>query len=183
MLSVKFVRLVHRCSMLIQATILKNLPVASIEDQAKIGHVDGLIIDPKNGKIEALQVKPNLLFSKNKILSTIDIVETDSNGLVTKNQENLVVPEEIIRVREILTKKIPVLGQIAVTESGNKLGHINDLLIDSESWMILKYYVKSAWEDRILAADKIVKITEKAVIFTDDVIEKTPVVEPEGAAA
>lgn len=169
--------------MLIQATILQNLPVGSIENQAKIGHVNGLVIEPENGKIEALKVKPNLFFSKDKILSTIDIVETELSGLVTKKQENLVALEEIIRANRILAKNMPILGQIAVTESGSKLGHINDLLIDTESWIIIKYYVKSTWEDRIFSKDKLVKITEKKVIFADDVIEKVAVAEVEGAAA
>jgi len=163
--------------------MLKNLPIGSIDDQAKIGHVSGLIIDPKNGKIEALRVKTSMFFAKDKILSTIDVVETEASGLVTKRQDNLVDPEELVRTHALLAKNIPVLGQNAVTESGSQLGRINDLLIDSESWLILKYYVKSAWEDRIFSQDKLIKITEKEVVFTDNVIEKAPVTEPEAAAA
>lgn len=169
--------------MFIQASNLLKLPVAALDSQRKIGEVDKIVINPENGEIIGLLVKTGGFFKSFKLLSSQDIIDIDKNGAVTKNEENLLEIEEIIRAKKILEKKITVLGQRAITKSKKSLGKISDLLIDSETLAITKYYISSLFEERIIPADKVLKITKEAVVFSDDVIEETPVAEAEGAAA
>ena len=169
--------------MLIQASDLIGLPVGALNTQSKIGQVQKIIIDPANGKLLGFEVKKSGFFSKNKILSAADILEFEQQGLVTGNEENLVNPEEVIRIKEVIGEKIKVLGAKAITESKKYLGRIYDLLIDTDNLMVVKYYIKNLWQDRIVPSNKVVKIEKKGVIFAEDIVEETAVTEPEGAAA
>lgn len=169
--------------MFIQASNLLKLPVAALDTQRKIGEVDKIIINPDNAEIIGLLVKIGGFFKNYKLLSTQDMIDIDKNGVVTKNEENLLEIEEIIRAKKILDKKITVLGQRAITKSKKNLGKITDLLINTEFLTITKYYISNLFDERIIPADKVLKITKKAVVFSDDVIEETPVAEAEGAAA
>lgn len=169
--------------MLIQATTILNLSVAATDTQSKIGDIEKIIINPENGEVLAFVVKPLGFFKKNKILSREDILDIDKNGIVVKSEENLIDAKEIVKVKEIIDKKTFILGQKAITESKKSLGKISDLLIDTNTLTVNKYYTQGFLAERIFPADKVVKITPQAVVFSDDVINITPSIETENAAA
>jgi len=169
--------------MLIQATKIIGLPVAAIDTQSKIGEVKKIVIDPENGSVLGMVVAPTGFFAKQKILSSQDIIDFDKNGIVTKSDENLLDTHEVIRIEKILANNIKIIGQKAITSSKNRLGTINDILIDLDTLAIVKYYISGLFQERILTSDKLVKITKDALIFSDDTIEQIPSGEIEGAAA
>ena len=169
--------------MLIQASSILNMPVGAIDLQSKIGTTKKIVVNHEDGNVLALVVSTGGLFSKEKILSTKDILDFDKNGIVTKSEENLLDIDEISRVKKILEENITVIGQNAFTKSKKKLGKINDLLIDLGSFFVLKYYIHGFFEDKILPSDKVVKITKEGVFFSNDVIEKSSLPEVESAAA
>ena len=169
--------------MLILASTILNSPVASIESQSKIGAVKKIIIDPNTGEIIAFGVAPTGFFVSDKALSAKDVLDVDKNGVVTNTQENLVEVDEIVRIKELQKERITIIGQKAVTESKKNLGNIYDYLIETDTLIILKYYIKSLFDERILPNDKVIKIDKNAVVFSNDVIEQTPQAEVEGAAA
>ena len=169
--------------MLIQTSTIIGLPIAAIDSESKIGQVENIVIDPESGELAGFIVKPHQLFSKNKILSIFDVIDIDKNGLVVKSEENLLNLSEIVKIERIIKKNIKIIGQRAVTESNKHLGRVSDLLIDTESSFVVKYYLHGILEDRIISNDKMIKITKKALIFSDDVIMQSAAPETEGAAA
>jgi len=89
----------------------------------------------------------------------------------------LVPPSEIVRIKEVLDKNIILIGMPAKTESGKSLGTVEDLLIDTDTSCVAKYYLKDLLGNaRVLSSDKVSRI-DKAIIFSDDVAEP-----PTGAA-
>src|SRR3990172_816069 len=118
--------------MFIEAKKLIGLPVAAMDTQSKIGEIRQILIDPENGRLLGFVVHGGGIFSPKKVLSVTDIRDWDPNGLVTSSIENLVEPKEIVRIKEVLDKKIFLIGMRAKTESGKSLGVIEDLLIDTD---------------------------------------------------
>lgn len=170
--------------MYITASKIFDLPVASLESKSKIGQVSNLFFSPDELVLVALEVKTGgFLFSKKLYLSSHDIIDFDKNGLVISSDGVLVESSEIVRIKEIIKAKISVYGQKAVTKSNKYLGKIFDLLIDSETCGITKFYISNLLQERILDRNKVEKVTPKAVIFSDEVIEQIPLAEAEGAAA
>lgn len=167
--------------MQILASCLFNLPVASTESQSKIGQIYKIIFDPKNGSILGFLVKTSF-FQRPKVCSISDILSLDETAAVVENGDVLVEKEEIVRIDELLKQNIPILGQKAQTESGKNLGKVVDLLIDTATLMVTKFYLKDLWQERIIPADKICKITSKAVVFQDDALEGKEAVAMEAAS-
>lgn len=156
--------------MFIEATKIIGLPIASIEEESKVGEILQLVIDPQNGALLGFLVRSGRIFTQTKALSVVDIREWDPNGIVIKSINHIVAIDEIIRIKKIVDQKIIVLGLKAQTESGKNLGVIDNLLIDTETLTIAKYYTKNILtsDERVFPANSVVKI-DKTVIFQDDV--------------
>jgi len=160
--------------MFIEAKKILGLSVAAVDTESKIGEIRQLLIEPENGTLLGFLVQTGGILSPKKVLSAVDIREWDPNGLVTESIDNLVPPAEIVRIKEVLDKKIILIGMAAKTESGKRLGTVEDLLIDTDTNTVAKYYLKDLLgQAKIFTADKVIKI-EKAIIFTDDVLEPPP---------
>lgn len=166
--------------MMIEATKLINLPLGALDTESKIGEIREILVDPENGRILGFLVQPQSsyfggsIFSPKKALSIVDVREWDPKGLVTASIENLVNPNEIIRIKDVLQKNIILIGMKAKTESGKGLGSVEDLLIDTDTESVAKYYLKDLLgEKRVLTSDKVVKI-DKVIVFHDDVAEAPP---------
>ena len=170
--------------MFITSSKLHQLPIASLDDNKKIGQVSLVIFDPDDFSIAAIEVAiGSFIFKKMLYLSSKDVVDVDKNGLVVKNSEVLVEKNEIVRINKIIKDRTPIINQKAYTKNNKYLGKIFDLLIDTNSLTIDKFYISSFWHERILPRNRVIKVTKYAVIFSDDVIEQTSAVKAEGAAA
>jgi len=164
--------------MFIEAKKLIGLPVAAMDTQSKVGQIRQILIDPENGRLLGFEVATGGILSPKKILAISDIRDWDPNGLVTESINNLIGPSEVLRIKNILDKKIFLLGMKAKTESGKSLGAVEDLLLDTETECVTKYYLKDLLgQARILSADKVIKIDRRQITFADDVAEL-----PSGAA-
>jgi len=165
--------------MFIEAKKLIGLPVAATDTQSKVGEINQILVDPNNGNLMGFLVSVGgstswRIFSPKKVLSVTDIREWDSQAIITESIDNLVMPAEIIRIKDLLEKKINFIGMRAKTESGKNLGIVEDLLINTESQSVEKYYLKDLLGDsRIFLSDKVIKI-DKAIVFSDDVVEPPP---------
>ncbi|EKD56847.1 MAG: hypothetical protein ACD_58C00071G0006 [uncultured bacterium] len=170
--------------MYITSSKIYNLPVASLEANSKVGEVTDLVFSPEDLALIALEVKTDgFLFSKKLFLASNDIVDFDRKGIVIKNDAVLVNQSEIIRIKQIAKQKFSIYGQKVLTKSNKYLGKVFDLLIDSETCTISKLYVANFLDERIFDISKVEKITPKAIILSNDVIEQTPLAQTEEAVA
>jgi uncharacterized protein YrrD len=80
----------------------------------------------------------------------------------------LVKPSEIVRINNLLEREFDLMGLPAKTETGKQLGDVNDFLLDTETQVVIKYYLKDLLDQsRVMPAEKVVSI-DKEIIFTDD---------------
>jgi uncharacterized protein YrrD len=165
--------------MLILATDLLRLPVASADTNSRVGTVNTLLIDTDKSLVIGFLISIGFL-SQPKYLAIEDIRSIDHEAMVIQSLQKLIEPKEVIRARKVLDEGIKLVGQVVKTESGKRLGKVSDLLINTETGEITKYYVGGWLADRIVPAEKIVKITKQAVIVEDEGPVKA---EPVAAAA
>lgn len=160
--------------MFIEARKLIGLPVAAMDTQSKIGEIRQILVDPENGRLLGFEIATGGILNPKKILATTDIRDWDPNGIVTASIDNLVESKEVVRIKEVLDRKIFLIGMKAKTESGKGLGMVEDLLIDTDTECVAKYYLKDLLgKARILTADKVIKI-DRQIIFADDTAEIPP---------
>lgn len=159
--------------MMIEALKLINLPVAAEDTLSKVGQIRQIVINPESGHILGFLISGGVLLSKQKVLSIVDIKTWDPEALITEYEKNLVSPAEIVRIKNILERKIDILNLPAKTESGKSLGQVENFLIDTETENVVKYYLKDfLGKTRVMPADKVISI-DKKIIFADDESEIT----------
>lgn len=124
-----------------------------------------MIFDPENGQVVALFLKPSGWLAREKVIVPGDILDMIHEIIVIRHSDQLVPPAEIIRLAQIEKSNTPILGQRAETESGESLGKVSDLLIDTSSWQISKYYLRKITSERILPGNAVQIITPRAVVF------------------
>lgn len=155
--------------MLIEAKNILDLPIATIDEKAKIGLVKQIVVDKKNAKVLGFIVHINsFLFGKNLFLSESDVLDIDSNGLTTQNKENLIDPQEVMRVKKIIDERFNIFGLDAITKSKKRLGKISNFVIETQTLQIVKFYINTMFENKIINFDKVYKITKKEIIFEED---------------
>lgn len=154
--------------MLIQASNLLNKAVASLDEKNKIGQVKYIIIDRKALKVLGFLVKDKNLFFKNKFLSDIDILDIDKYAVVTRSYENLIDPQEVVKVKNILKAKFTLFGLKAKNKKNEYLGKVSDFVFDKETLGIIRFYIRGFWQDRIFDISNLIKIKDKEIIFEDD---------------
>ena len=152
---------------LILLTSLIDLPVASIDDQKKVGVVKQSLIDLKKGKLMGVLVKENI-FSKPKYISLEDIAGIENVALIVNKESDVVPLEDVIRAKELHAKGIKLIGLPAKTKSNKKIGKITDVAISLENGLLIKIYVSSTFRKQIIPRTNIIEFTPKAVIIDDD---------------
>ncbi len=166
-----------------EVSLLIQTPIIAATTGRRIGKVEDFIVQPDSGKILALVAKKKTPFTKMKIISASDIYEFVPGLVVVSSEEAAVEPEEIVRVNEILKQKIKIIGNKVITKSQVYVGKVDDFLIEFPTFYLAKLYVKTnILQDLfkgeiIVPADKIIKITAKAIIVENDVIQKERVKE------
>lgn len=154
--------------MFLQASQLLHASVLILDSEERIGHIKRLIIQPDTGQLLAFGVQPASWFSREVFLSTQDVLHIEAHTVGIRGEDQLVPAQELIRVQESLERNIPVLGQAAITQAGKHLGRIDDLLVEIDTWMVMKYYIHHLLHEQILHADRVHLMTSKAIIFFDD---------------
>ena len=153
--------------MLILISQLIGRPVLTFDDALPVGVVRDPIIDPANGKLCGYFIGSGLFNLKQAVIAADDLVGYDPDRLIVGRPDVARQPQEEPKIRGILKKKILVYGAKVRTESGRALGRANDLLLDTELNMIVKYYVHGLLQDRIIAAEHVVAIDKRGIIVDD----------------
>lgn len=164
---------------LILASDLLHLPVASVETNSRVGSIHTMLIDTDQSLLVGFLISFGL-FSQPKYLALADITSIDREGIVIKSLAMLAVPHEIVRVKKIIDDGIKILHQPVRTENGRRIGKVSDILVDTQSGAITKYYVHGILADRIIPTEKIIKIDKNGLVVEDEEPVKA---EPAAAAA
>jgi uncharacterized protein YrrD len=163
--------------MLIKGTSLINKQIRSMRDGSMIARVADLIIDPNNGKLLAFKLQKSKFF-KPKIICAIDISGFTPLFLVVKDDSVVIDADEVVKIKEVLAKKIMIIGNKVKTENGKKLGICENILIDTATSMTTKFYVKSSGllgslqPDRIIPSSAVVRIDCNAIVVKENGVKE-----------
>jgi len=114
----------------------------SLQTGTQVGLATGHIIDPRRLTIVAFYCEGPLIDFAPAILHVSDIREFSSIGLIVDSGENIMPPDDLVRLKEIMDYKFEIEGRQVVEEGGHKLGKVNSYTVDSESFYIMKLHVK-----------------------------------------
>lgn len=156
--------------MLIAATKLEHLPIIDPDTHERLGTIESSVFDPDRGTFVALHIKKSGLLREHRYVAAVD-VQSFENHAVLCSGDCLTPLNELPRVKEIVEQKRPVLGQHAKTVSNTNLGKVGELMFDDATDGIVQFHTQLLFQHRIFRFEDVVKVTKKAVIFTDDQAE------------
>ena len=148
-----------------------NRPVLSLRTGTQVGTALAPFINPNNLKVEGFFCKGN--GRKNLVLVSQDIREVMPQGIVVNDEDALTDPDELVRMKGVLSINFELLGKPVETTSKQKLGRVSDYSTEVESMFVKKLYVSQPiyknFSGGNLGIDRtqIVEINDKKIIVND----------------
>ncbi len=164
--------------MLISYSRLIGTPILSIQAGGPIATIKNAIIDPNNLKILGFNLEGPLLNRTDAtILDIRSVREYSQLGMVIDGIEELVAPDDVIKIQKVLELNFDLINLKVKTKKGTKLGHLIDYTVTSEDFIVQQIIVKRPLVKALvdpeltISRKEIVEITDYEVIIKDE--EKT----------
>jgi sporulation protein YlmC with PRC-barrel domain len=168
-----------------------DVPVMSLQTGDEIARTETPIIDPRQLVIVAFYCQGPRLDHNPSILHVDDIREVSSLGYIVDSADNLMPPDDLVRLKEILDFHFELIDKQVVEDTGRKVGKVIDYTVDTKSCHILQLKVApSIWralqtaeviigrrqiveinDSTIVVKAPTIKAKEKAVPHTDHVVD------------
>ena len=161
--------------MLVMNSRIIGTPILSVQAGGPIATIKSAIIDPNDLKILGFHLEgPLVNRAEARILDVRSIREYSQLGIVIDNIEELVAPDDIIKIQNVLELNFDLINLKVRTKKGTKLGHIIDYTLTSEDFIVQQIIVrrplvKSLVDPELTISRKeIVEITDYEVIIKDE---------------
>ena len=160
--------------MLVYNSRLIGTPVLSVQASGPIAQVAEPIVNPDNLKILAFKLTGPIVGATNNILDVKSIREYSPIGMVIDDNDELIGPEDVVKIKEVLDLNFNLIGLKVETKKGTKLGHIIDFTATSEDFTIQQIIVKRPIVKSLIDPEltihrrEIVEITDYKVIVKDE---------------
>jgi len=157
-------------------------PILSREDGEPLALLKDFIVNPENGKIEGIWVKPLTLPLSIGVIRSDDITEWKSSIYV---QDSSAIAEscDIIRITDVLTKNARFIGNRLQNESGSYIGKAYDFDFDTQKLYLMNLYSKKnsfifSSDRRIFSYDSIIEVFPEYILVKDEQTIKEKLTEP-----
>ena len=128
--------------MLILASQIQESPILSIRNGHPVAVAGSMLVDGDKFEIAALFCKSPGWRGQDHVLLLRDIREYSRSGIIIDSLEDIEDIHEIIRLGDVVERNYQVIGKHVITESGTKLGKVEDYSVDTVSNLIQKIYIK-----------------------------------------
>ncbi len=149
----------------------ENQPVMSLRGGRRISTTLEPLLNPHKLRVEGLFCEDRAS-GVDKILLMEDVREFSDVGLIVDSEENLMDPADLVRLEDIMQMNFTMVGKRLVTQSGKKLGRVEDFAIDDVSYRIEKIYARPTALKTLSTNDYIISRRQIASVNHDEVIVK-----------
>lgn len=161
--------------MLVAASRLIGTPILSMQASGQIASISSAIVDPSSLKIVGFYLSgPLVNKSAANILDTSSIREYSRYGMVIDSIDELVEPEDVIKINKVLELNFELLDLKVETKKGSKLGKVSDYIVTDDNFTVQQIIVKrpliKSFVDPELTIPRkeIVEVTDYKIIVKDE---------------
>lgn len=164
--------------MLIWSERLADAPVMSLQTGGRLAIAHEPIIDPKELRVVAFYCQGPLLDDDPAVLHSDDIREFGELGLIVNDSEAIMPLSDLVRLQKIIDLKFELIGKRVVDTAGHKLGKVNNYVIETGTFLIMKFSVKRPLlhslqdSELVIAREQIRKITNDEIIVAAPTVEE-----------
>lgn len=154
--------------MLIEISQLKGQAVASLNDEARIGTVDEVVLHPDTGEVVGFWIQLPGWFAGKAALSSRDVVGYEAEAIVVGSSDSLVAPDDVQPFRSVIRRQDHWLGKPVETEAGDSLGKVTDVIVDTDLERLAKLQTQALFgPERMIGREDIVKVTRARIVVHD----------------
>lgn len=159
--------------MLVRTSDVIGTKIVSVKEGKKIDTVDDVIYDPKDNRIKALLVSEGGLFASAKILMIEDVKSVGEDAVVIESEHSIKDAKEVPEnVSQIAKESTNLTETKIITETGNELGKVTDLLFDPQSGEVAEFEVSQGGLKDVREGKKRIRISDIITIGEDATIVK-----------
>jgi sporulation protein YlmC with PRC-barrel domain len=139
------------------------------------GVIYDIVIDPANGNFIGIVVKEGFGKERLKALAEKDIIAFGLDFVLITEYLALGEVEEIVRIQNIISKKIHLIKSKVFTESGVYLGRVYDYTINLDEKRLSRLYIRGPFlsksfsflENKIISYEQIISIDKNKIVVAD----------------
>jgi uncharacterized protein YrrD len=163
--------------MYVRASKLENLPVISLQSGDAVAWVRRPILEMASLSVLALECDGGS-HSRTVILTATDVRQLAPDCIIIDSEEELAEPEDIIRLQPLIKANYTPIRSVVVTESGQRLGRVDDYSINLDTSQVQKLYVQPPlfrfWiaTSHTIDRSQIIDITPRRITVRDATIQQ-----------
>jgi len=152
---------------------LLNRPVLSLRTGGVVATTTGAIMNPNNLKIEGFYCNDRFERKKVRVLLYQDIRDVIAQGFVVNDHDVLVEPDELVRLKDLMSLHFELLGKQVVTADKEKIGKVVDYATEATTMYVQKIYAGQSLLKNLAGGSlgfdrtQIIEITDKKIIVQD----------------
>ena len=160
--------------MLVTSSKLIGTPILSMQAGGAIGRITEPIVDPNTLKVIAFRTEGPVIHRDTNILDASSIREYSGFGIVIDSIDELVAPNDVIKIAKIIELNFNLIGLKVETKKGSKLGKVLDYTATTDNFTVQQLIVKRPVVKSLLDPEltihrkEIVEITDYKVIVKDE---------------
>ncbi len=140
-------------------------PVGALEEKAKVGTARDIVVNPEDGRVLALVIRTGFLGQGYKVVDWQDVRAVEKSGVVVGTVEQMLAPEEMVRVDQLIKDGFQLVGLPVITTGGHKIGRVNNFCFDSDTGRLSQLYVRSILgPNRIIGMSSVVRVESRKVV-------------------
>lgn len=122
---------------------LKGMPILTLQEGENLGRVRDLILDPTAGQIVALVLDRRAPKGEDQVVATANVRNVGSTAITVEDRSSLVPISRIPRFQELAGMRKPIQGKVVISETGTRLGQVDDLEVDVQTFCIVSLVLKA----------------------------------------
>lgn len=160
--------------MLVANSKLLNLPVLSVQDSGRVATISNTIVDPDSLKIVAFRVHGAISTEGGNLLDARSVREYSNFGLVIDSTDELILDDDVVKIKDVLSLNFSLLGLKVETKKGTKLGKVLDFTVTEDNFSVQQIIVKRPTiksfldSELVIPRSEIVEITDYKIIVRDE---------------
>lgn len=169
----------YNTNMLIFKNQLQSIPIMSLQTGSKIAETGSFIIDPRQLKVVGFYCSGPRLDVNPAVLTVADIRELGDLGLIVDSADVLVSPDDLVRLKDVLSFNFTLENKLVVDTAGKKLGRVSNFTLDSKSLYIVKLQVRPGVWQSFKTTELLIDRSQVDHVTDDEVVVRSAVVEAE----
>jgi uncharacterized protein YrrD len=159
--------------MVISAVKTKKVPVMVVKSGQNLGPVKHIVLEAAKGEIKAFVLKVGGSLGAWRVLLFADVKEFGPDAVMVESAELITSFKEHPEIKELYKKKITLLGNRVITQSGTDMGEVSDFTFTDDGGLIVKvmavagFFKKLKGQRAIIDRKQIVTIGRDAIIVKD----------------